>query len=111
MVKFRQLIQRLSAFLVFLSTIFAGKQPLLYRLHETKLPPLQWFCASADDQRPLKTPAVQRVPRVVFMSDVIVQGAIHMCTNYLMINHPQDSTLIFANISHSRTFLSYTGEQ
>ena len=73
MVKPRQLIQHLSAFL-FLSTIFSGKQPLLYRLRETKLPPSPWFCASTDDQRPLKTPAVQRVPRVVLMVDVIVQG-------------------------------------
>ena len=73
-VKPRQLIQRLSAILVFLSTIFSGKQPLLYRLRETKLPPSPWFCASTDDQRPLKTPAVQRAPRVVLMADVIMQG-------------------------------------
>ena len=66
--------QHLSAFLVFLSTIFSGKQPLLYRLRETKLPPSPWFCPSTDDQRPLKTPAVQRMPRVVLMADVIVQG-------------------------------------
>ena len=73
-VKHRQLIQRLSAFLVFLSTTFSGKELLLYRLHETKLLPSIWFCASTDDQRPLKTPTVQRAPRVVLMADVIMQG-------------------------------------
>ena len=50
------------------------KQPLLYRLHETKRTPPPWFCASTDDQQPRKPPAVQRAPRVVLVSDVIVQG-------------------------------------